>query len=72
MKIKESNSYIIVVFSNREKEWGLTNYLEKEMPFLGVNFSEDKLTWQIDVDNIEKFYRLIKKFENKNRQISLF
>ena len=72
MKISTSEYHIIAIFNQKEKDSGLLNYLELKMPFFGTSFSNDKLTWQVETKNVDKFYSLIKKYQDKNRQTSLF
>jgi len=72
MKIQNTEYYIIVTFTPREKASGLPAFLEQKMPFFGTSFSEDRLTWQIDTAYIEKFHTLIKKYQAKNSQMKLF
>ena len=67
MKITETDEHIIAIFNQSERASGLLSYLEQKMPFFGTSFSNDQLTWKVETKNVEKFYSLIKRFQDRNR-----
>lgn len=72
MKITEYKDHIIAVFSQRDKDFGLPQYVQDGMFVFGLNISDDKLTWKIDKRNVKRFLTLVDRYQRKNQQLSLF
>lgn len=72
MKISKHETHIIVAFTQREKDSGLTEYLESRINIFDVSISEDKSIWKVRNSKTERFINLIHQYQRRNSQLSLF